>query len=395
MRKIIISLLIVLAGSGLNAQIVAWNFSNATGTEPEYEPAVKSPGLNVSSLHRGGSLQASVVGRTFAAEGFTVNGTKDNALANDEYLWFTIDAQQGFVVSVFTLNARLVRTADGPTMYRWYYSTNDVEFYPVGDKDNILEPGNEGIIQPPVILYNDSSLQRVTQRPITFRLYAWGATSSTGSLAVGRYSEASNPYSLMLNGIVVSEAAGEMSIVDFSATKDGSKTFFYWKTVAEAHSKGFEVTRSSDGIFFNVIDFVPSAAENGYSTGILQYSYKTITPPGKRYYYRLRHVAFDGHNKFSPIIMVNGEDVKSFVISKVYPSPAAELVTVEVEVPVRDRLSFIVNDVSGRTMLFKIAEAEAGLNRVLFDVKNLVPGIYYVKMICGDGGTITKQFVKQ
>jgi hypothetical protein len=395
MRKIIISLCIVLTGYGLNAQIVAWNFSNALGSEPEYEPAVKSAGLNASSLYRGGSLKASSSGQTFATQGFTANGTKDNALSNDEYLWFSIDAQQGFVVSVFTLDARLMRTADGPTTYRWYYSVNDVDFFPVGDKDITLGPGDDGIIQPAVILYRDSSLQKVTQRLITFRLYAWGAASSAGSIALGRHTETGNPYSLMLNGIVVSEAWSDMNIIDFSASKEGNKTLFNWKTVAEAQSSGFEVMRSADGIFFNKIDFVPSAADGGYSAGILRYNYETITPRAKRYYYRLRHIAFDGHNKFSPIIMVNGDGQNSFAITKLFPSPAAGNVALEIEAPARERLSFCITDISGRVVFFKVAEVQTGYNLVALETKNLTGGIYYIKMMCGNGEIITKQFVKQ
>jgi len=69
------------------------------------------------------------------------------------------------------------------------YSVDGISFKEAGDKDMmLLDNTDAGVSQPTVDLSGIAELQNVNaSKSITFRLYAWGATSVTGGLAFGRY----------------------------------------------------------------------------------------------------------------------------------------------------------------------------------------------------------------
>lgn len=378
-------------------QIIAWHFKEASGLETTYDPTINSIGLQTSGLIRGSGIHFSPFGRAFSSDNFTVNGTKADALANNDYISFTITVQQQFSVSLHTLDSKLRRSADGPTAYRWYYSMDGIDFLPLGNSDMQLAASPDGIEQPRLILYTNPSLQYAPYLSnITFRLYAWGATSAGGSLAVGRYAENVSANSLAIGGIVINPLTQAIDLYSFTAKKDDSKTVLNWTTVSEQNSRGFEVMRSTDGIFFSVIDFVPTAAGNGFSTSILKYTCTVIPPSGGAdYYYRLCFWDNDNHNKLSVVILVRGNDPEKFSINEVFPNPATQQVNVSMNFAHDDRLKIMVVDISGKIIIQKTTEVKKGNNTFPVDISGMQTGIYYMQVVClGNNETHCIKFIK-
>ena len=380
----------------LHSQIIAWHFDQAKGNEPSSDATIRAGGLTNSTLIRSQSLQYSSFGRAFSSSGFTVNGTKAQALANDDYISFTVQTVPNFAVSLFVLDAKLRRSADGPSHYCWYYSLNGINFLPVGN-DISLAFSSDGLVQPRVVLYNTPDLQKIASYFfVVFRLYAWGATSSTGSLAIGRYAEGVTNNSLSLDGMIIADSSPGVEIFDFTATRKENKIILKWGTVFEYNNKGFEVTHSTDGVLFSAIQFVPTLAHGGVSNEILRYDVSVQASPGNRNYYRLRQVDQDGTFKWTPILMVYGAESKEVSVVRIFPNPVGKQASAIISAPDRGVITIIVTDMSGKVVAQKMLEAEKGYTTVMLETENLKRGMYLVKIIQnGVTGADAVKMVKQ
>jgi len=383
MRNIFFVAVMILITGIAKAQIIAWHFKEASGIETTYDPTINSIGLQTMALVRGNGIHFSSFGRAFSSDNFTINGTKADALANNDFISFTTIVEPGFSVSLHTLDSKLRRSTDGPTTYRWYFSVNEIDFLPLGNSDISLAASSDGIEQPRLILYNTPELQSAPYlSKITFRLYAWGATSATGSLAVGRYAENVSANSLAIGGIVVNPISQAIDISSFTGIKNDSKITLNWTTVSEQNCRGFEIMQSTDGILFTVIDFVPTLARNGFSTDMLNYKYEITQPLGNYdYYYRLCYWDKDNHNKLSKVIRVNGNDPEKFMIAGIFPNPATHQVNVLIDEPRNDRIRIALLDVNGKIILQRTADVKKGSNIFSIDVSAINKGIYYFNVI--------------
>ncbi|MBL7748065.1 MAG: T9SS type A sorting domain-containing protein, partial [Chitinophagaceae bacterium] len=70
-------------------------------------------------------------------------------------------------------------------------------------------------------------------------------------------------------------------------------------------------------------------------------------------------------------------------------------VNVVVGAPVRDKVTLLVVDMTGKTVLQKVVNVEAGSNTVPFDISQLTGGSYLVKLVCSNCETAISKFVKQ
>lgn len=159
--------------------------------------------------------------------------------------------------------------------------------------------------------------------------------------------------------------------------------------------RGFDMQRSADGVNFESIGFVNTLAPDGNSTGQLSYNFTDNTVGGRKLYYRLRQVDVDGRNKLSSVVLIKGDKPVTLAIDGLYPNPANTLVNVVVGAPVRDKVTLLVVDMTGKTVLQKVVNVEAGSNTVPFDISQLTVGSYLVKLFCNNCETAISKFVKQ
>lgn len=187
MKKITSLILLLLVFSIGNSQIVAWDMSGNNGDEITMDATTEDSNLNTVTLSRGsGIIERSLI-NGFSSRAFTVGGTQADAITNNEYLEFQISAVTNYEVSLTTLNSVFYRSATGPDTFIWKYSLDGVNFTDIGTSFTYTGSGGGGTNQAAIDLSGIGDLQNVLfGTTITIRLYAWGATSSVGTFAIGR-----------------------------------------------------------------------------------------------------------------------------------------------------------------------------------------------------------------
>jgi surface protein len=187
-----------------------------------------------------------------------------------------------------------------------------------------------------------------------------------------------------------------VTFLNFSGYKDGSRNQLSWTTATEINNRGFEVQRSTDGVNYIAIGFVSSLAPGGNSNDKLSYRFTDNTPAGVKQYYRLRQEDFDGRNKLSTIVLINGSKPTGVMINGLFPNPANDILNVLVAVPGRTPLTVLVTDMAGRTLSQKVVSAETGSNTIQLNVGSLSSGTYLIRLVCEDGcQPAPAKFVKQ
>jgi trimeric autotransporter adhesin len=145
-----------------------------------------------------------------------------------------------------------------------------------------------------------------------------------------------------------------VTILNFSGYKDGNRNQLRWTTASENNNRGFDMQRSADGVNYSSLGFVNSQALDGNSTIQLNYTFTDNSVIGSRQYYRLRQVNFDGHNKFSNIVLIKTDKPVTLMIDGFFPNPASTLVNVLIAAPNKDKLTLLVTDIAGRTILYRL-----------------------------------------
>jgi hypothetical protein len=187
-----------------------------------------------------------------------------------------------------------------------------------------------------------------------------------------------------------------ISLQSFTGRKIDKTNMLEWTTAAESNNSGFELQRSANGISFSTIGFVASKAPNGNSSAVLNYSFPDVTPMAGTNFYRLKQIDKDGRFSLSKVVAIKGLKPTAIQVVSVYPNPTTSKLSVNIESPVSDRISFLVTDVTGKVVMNKAYSIAVGDNLVDLNVSNLPAGSYFIKAVCTNGcETITTKFVKQ
>ncbi|MBL7731813.1 MAG: T9SS type A sorting domain-containing protein [Chitinophagaceae bacterium] len=186
------------------------------------------------------------------------------------------------------------------------------------------------------------------------------------------------------------------SLLSFAGQKEGAVNKLRWTTSSELNNKGFAVQRSTDGISYSDLGFVNSQAIAGNSTDELTYTYTDNNPAGNKQYYRLRQEDLDGRTKLSNVVLIKGNKPLTLDISGIFPNPATAEVNVLVDAPSRDRVTLLVIDATGKTVMQQTINVETGSNTIPVNIAKLTNGSYLVKLSCNANcETATGKFVKQ
>lgn len=191
--------------------LLAWQFSSVSGVVTGgLDANINNAHLNVSTLSRGSGLTALSLSRgyysTLSSYGVASSSanSKQTAITNNDYYTFTVKPKLDAVLSLSTLNAKLRKNSAGPTMVSWYYSLDGSNFKEITNSTNILAGETDGDIQPAVDLSAIAELQNLDDtKTVTFRVYGWGATTSTGGFGIGRYGTGDTTPSLAIGGNVI------------------------------------------------------------------------------------------------------------------------------------------------------------------------------------------------
>ena len=98
MKKIyfLLTLLITVCITNVNAQIAAWDFNGGAGNEVTVAATTLNANLAATSVSRGAGLNVSALANAFSSTNFTAGGTFADAVTNNKYVQFTIAANATF-----------------------------------------------------------------------------------------------------------------------------------------------------------------------------------------------------------------------------------------------------------------------------------------------------------
>jgi hypothetical protein len=203
-----------------------------------------------------------------------------------------------------------------------------------------------------------------------------------------------NPFRLMMN-VTMGTTYTPIVLSSFTGYKESNKNILNWETASEQNNSGFEIQKSTDGTEFKKIGFVLSKAENGTSSFEIKYSFTDATPANGTNYYRLRQLDKDGKEFISNVVVLKS-NVKLAEIVSLYPNPVKDNLNVSVNSSITDKVSLVITDITGRTVIQQNYPLSNGNNNIQVKAATLVSGVYLIKITGSDNNEIaTEQFIKK
>ncbi|MBS4065991.1 MAG: T9SS type A sorting domain-containing protein [Chitinophagaceae bacterium] len=190
------------------------------------------------------------------------------------------------------------------------------------------------------------------------------------------------------SSFICSQSTLPVTLTNFNAVGRSGKVALTWETATEVNNDGFAIERKVGNGVYEKIGFVDSKAPGGTGENF-SYSFDDFNPQAKGVtYYRLAQADLDGKITYSEIRAVrlgNGA-----ILISVYPNPSRG--TTNVVLP--DGVGTV--DVSVDDFTGKSVQRLTGINSKNFQVNNLKPGIYMIRVnIRSTGETITERISVQ
>jgi hypothetical protein len=179
-----------------------------------------------------------------------------------------------------------------------------------------------------------------------------------------------------------------VSLLSFTATKEGNKNLLQWTTGQEVNSSYFEVERSGDGVNYKAIGQVNGV---GNSSVVKNYSLVDNKPVNGMNYYRLKMVDKDGKFSYSQVRSIN--EAVSFGVS-IYPNPVENNLNLNFSSDKAETVQVDVVDNGGKVVATQQIEVAVGASTQGINVGGLSRGVYYVRVVGAEGET-EERFVKQ
>ncbi len=212
--------------------------------------------------------------------------------------------------------------------------------------------------------------------------YSVSVTNAIATLTAESYTD------LVLYSDTVTVTNLPVSLLSFTATKEGNKSLLQWTTANEVNSSYFEAERSSDGVSFTGIGHVDAAGNSGSAKN---YSLVDAKPVNGMNYYRLKVVDKDGEFSYSQIRTIN--EGMSFGVS-IYPNPVKNSLNLNFSSDKAMTVQVVVVDNGGKVVATQQMEIASGASTQGINVGGLSGGTYYVRLV-GSEGEAELRFVKE
>lgn len=177
-----------------------------------------------------------------------------------------------------------------------------------------------------------------------------------------------------------------VTLLYFAAEKQSGQSLLTWATVFEQNNRGFEIQYSTDGINWSIVDFMPSGAINGNSSGPLYYRYIHQAVVKGRNFYRLKQIDFDGRHIYSPVSAVSFDQIS---LLNIYPNPVSSTLYID---GLSSKSTISILNLSGQVVKVIQANPEP---RVPIDVSQLPAGTYLVQTQDATGNSKSFKVIKQ
>ncbi|MBS1664235.1 MAG: T9SS type A sorting domain-containing protein [Bacteroidetes bacterium] len=178
-----------------------------------------------------------------------------------------------------------------------------------------------------------------------------------------------------------------VGLLYFRARADKDKTNLSWATTSESNNSHFTVERSRDGLSFESLEKIASAAPNGNSDKQLNYQTNDANPYNGINYYRLKQTDLDGHDKYSQVETVTFD--KAGAVS-VYPNPTRGQVFVSGIRSSQNTVRVEWYNTGGKLLSQQSATISGGLVTLN---PSFSSGLYLLKLITAEGNITFQQVI--
>lgn len=178
-----------------------------------------------------------------------------------------------------------------------------------------------------------------------------------------------------------------VKLISFTASLVNRATQLKWITAQEINSNYFDVQRSNDGTSFEKLLTVPA---HGNSNVQITYHASDMNPLDGANFYRLKQVDMDGNFSFSSVVVVNVKDGSSIMA---FPNPATGIFYLHIVLPVGQKYTIGLYDITGRMLQQKEVELNAGNNELEWDISAFDKGTYFLRL--SDSNMPVMKIVKQ
>lgn len=286
--------------------VAKWNFRNRVGNEVSAAVTSTVSGITADAITRGSGW----VTRNTLEHGYTSNvdvfssasEAKAKTVGKPECFQFALNIGLigNNVLALYTIDARIRRSANGNNKYVWAYSFDGTNYTDISNSTYTISDSDEnGIFRPTVDLRSINELQALPgNTKIYFRLYAWGSTTSGGTFAFGKSANASEA-SLDISGVTYNVLP--VSLSTFTAKKETNEVRIDWQTQSEKNNAGFTLLKSTDGKNY---EYCYEIAGQGNKLTETKYQYVDKKPFVGYNYYKLVQTDFDGQIEvYGPVVV--------------------------------------------------------------------------------------------
>jgi endo-1,4-beta-xylanase len=167
-----------------------------------------------------------------------------------------------------------------------------------------------------------------------------------------------------------------VELVSFNAVVSEGKVRLSWVTATETNNSGFEIEKSFDDNKFEKIGFIKG---EGTTSEKQFYSYEDNVS-GKKSYYKLKQINYNGSFKYSKTLEVSSAPEK-FTLEQNYPNPFNPTTNFKFQIADRGFVSLKIYNLLGEEIATVVnKELPAGEYNYKWDAGNLSSGVYMYRL---------------
>jgi hypothetical protein len=146
-----------------------------------------------------------------------------------------------------------------------------------------------------------------------------------------------------------------------------------WSTSSEENNQSFIVEKSDNGTSFSNIGNVKAA---GISRNSKAYNYLDVQATGKKIFYRLKQVDFDGTYSYSEVLVVTKKMDNNLVVVQMTSETTSRLFACMIDALNEGEAKIQLLDASGKSVWQGTQRMISGLNNVTVDLSAQREGTY-------------------
>jgi hypothetical protein len=357
-KMLLIVIPALLTSSWMFAQVASWNFNNTLAGTGSANSIAGNASLG-STIAAGGAFNG---GTVYFGEGNWPAGSIDlNA-----YLEFSITPTASHSVTVSSLSMQIRRSTTGTSgagPNTWSLRSSQ-DGYAADVASGVLTINST----PATTVALGIAFMNMTSK-VTFRLYGYNATVSSGGLDRFVYDDivanGSTVLPIVFNYFDV-KSADQSSIISWKLGGEGNLSSLTIERAAEG--KTFETVKTYSGLELNT--------ENNYEF------VDQLNHPSGNYAYRLQMVSADGHITYSSIETISFEAENGFKLQAINAGWGNN-VSFRVNAEKTGSYTFSLFNLNGNKVALKSVQLGAGSQTLQLNNQPLKPGIY---ILLGENG---------